>query len=187
MAASPRPLQLVPQTGDIAVARQWLAQYSRAAVGLEGVVIKATREPYRSGRRGWQKLRVRNTHDVLLGAVTGTLDHPERLVLGRYDDHGELVVVGGTTELSTRQAADLVPWLKQPRSTHPWPSELPAGRMGRFGGGTVAVTLVQPIVIEVSADQSFEHGKWRHLTRYVRPRPDLLPSEVPAMTSRRTG
>jgi hypothetical protein len=53
--------------------------------------------------------------------------------------------------------------------------------MGRFGGGKVAVALVEPVlVVDISADTAFEHGKWRHLTRFVRVRPDLSPDDVVA-------
>jgi len=175
------PVQLVPQTTDAEQAREWLEQYAAAPVGLEGVVIKGLGDAYQGGRRGWQKLRVRNTHEVVLGAVTGTLHKPGRLVVGLYDAAGDLVVAGGTAELSPRQSELLVPHLEPPRGRHPWPTELPAGRMGHFGGGTIQVTLVEPLVVEVSADQSFEYGKWRHLTRFVRPRPDLTPAEIPTL------
>lgn len=179
MADCRPPLQLTPQTTDVDVARRWVEQYAAAAVGLEGVVAKGLDQPYEPGRRGWLKYRVRNTHEVVLGAVTGDLAAPGRLVLGRYDLEGELVVVGGTADLKPAQVRMLDGLLAMPSNGHPWPTELPAGRMGHFGGGRVPVTLVEPLVVEVSADQSFEHHKWRHVVRFVRPRPDLTVDEVP--------
>jgi hypothetical protein len=50
--------------------------------------------------------------------------------------------------------------------------------MGSFGGGRVRVALVEPVVVEVAADNAFEQGKWRHLIRFVRVRPDLSPEEA---------
>jgi hypothetical protein len=73
--------------------------------------------------------------------------------------------------------------LTEPTTDHPWPAELPARRMGHFGAGRLPVTLVEPLVVEISADQSFEHAKWHHIVRFVRPRPDLAVGEVPTLPS----
>ena len=130
------------------------------------------------GRRGWLKYRIRDTHEVIIAAVTGTLGTPDRLVLGLYDPAGELVVAGRTVALKARQVAQVRPLLRPPQGRHPWPTELPVGRMGVFGGGTVSVTPVEPFVVEVAADQNFDYGRWRHLARFVRPRPDLSTAET---------
>jgi hypothetical protein len=46
-----------------------------------------------------------------------------------------------------------------PGAEHPWPSELPAGRLGAFAREPLAVTLVGPaLVVEVEADTAFEFG-----------------------------
>jgi hypothetical protein len=43
------------------------------------------------------------------------------------------------------------------------------------------VLLVAPtLVVEIAADSAFDHGHWRHLTRYVRARPDRPVSGTPA-------
>jgi hypothetical protein len=41
--------------------------------------------------------------------------------------------------------------------------------------------LVKPTgVVEIAADSAVEQGKWRHITKFVRARPDLTPDEVAA-------
>ena len=55
MAVVAPPLQLTPQTRDHATAVQWLADYRRAAVGIEGLVAKGRGDPYQPSRRGWGK------------------------------------------------------------------------------------------------------------------------------------
>lgn len=83
------PLHLVPSTMDATVAREWVAGYAAAlGVGVEGLVIKAAGDPYRPGKRGWLKYRLRETHEMVVGAVTGSLGRPGRLVLGYYSGSG---------------------------------------------------------------------------------------------------
>ena len=75
------PLQLSPQTTAYGTVAAWMEQYAAAAVGLEGVVVKGLASRYESGRRVWLKVPVRNSAEAVVGAVTGTLATPERLVL----------------------------------------------------------------------------------------------------------
>jgi len=177
------PLQVTPATRDQDVAAVWLRDYTSADVGIEGLVIKALAQPYRPGARAWLKLRTRTTSEAIVGAVTGTLARPERLVLGLVDSEGRLLVAGGTAPLSAAQQRQIRPYLEPGGDEHPWPVELPAGRTGSFSRGRrLAVVRVAPVlVVEVEADSAFEHGRWRHLTRYARARPDLLPSDVPQL------
>ncbi|HEX2805660.1 MAG TPA: ATP-dependent DNA ligase [Kineosporiaceae bacterium] len=175
------PLQICPATRDPAVAAQWLSQYADADVGIEGLVIKGLAERYQPGRRAWLKLRTRSTVEAIVGAITGTLARPDRLVLGLYD-RGVLIVAGGTAPLHPAQQREVSPLLKAMPAgeEHPWPPELPSGRTGVFGGPRrLPVLLVRPqLVVEIGADSAFEYSKWRHLTRYVRLRPDLDPRDV---------
>ncbi len=178
------PLQLSPATAEVTVAEQWLRDYAYAHVGIEGLVVKGLADPYVGGSRRWRKLRTRDTVEVLVGAVTGTLDRPDRLILAVPAPDGGLVVAGGTGRLSPAQAREVAALLRPPAGPpappHPWPTLLPAGRAGVWAaGGDLEVTLVAPtLVVEVLADTAHEYGRWRHLTRFVRLRPELHPSEI---------
>ena len=88
------PLQVTPGTSDIELARQWLEDYGRADVGIEGLVAKGMTSRYQPGVRGWVKHKILDTVDVVVGAVIGTCENAERLVLGRSDDDGTLRIVG---------------------------------------------------------------------------------------------
>lgn len=44
--------------------------------------------------------------------------------------------------------------------------------------GTVRLTLVEPLVVEVSADVAWSGQAFRHLVRLTRVRPELSPAEV---------
>ncbi len=166
------PLQLTPQTADPAEAQRWLMEYAAADVGVEGLVAKGAGHRYLPGQRGWVKFRIRNTREAIVGAVIGRVDQPERLILGLVDDAGTLRVAGATHPLSLRESAELAAVLVG-ADDHPWPLELSTRQLGRFSREPVAITRVEPtVVVEVEADTAFEHGRWRHLTRYRRLRLD---------------
>lgn len=170
------PLQLTPQTADPAEAQRWLGEYTAANVGVEGLVAKGASQRYRPGQRGWVKIRIRNTREATVGAVVGPVDHPVRLILGLHDAAGSLRVAGATHPLSSRESAELAAVLVG-ADDHPWPVELTTRQLGRFSHEPVAITRVEPtVIVEVEADTAFEHGRWRHLTRYRRVRLDLAES-----------
>ncbi len=174
------PLQVTPATPDRDLAQRWLSDYAAAGVGIEGLVIKGLAEAYLPGRRSWLKLRTRRTAEAIVGAVTGSLSAPDRLILGLPGEDGALVVAGGTAPLTPRQSREIAALLRPPAGPHPWPDVLPAGRTGALGGPRrLPVALVDPaLVVEVDADAAYEYGRWRHLTRFVRPRPELHPEDL---------
>ena len=167
------PLQLTPQTADPAEAQRWLEEHAAADVGVEGLVAKGAGQRYLPGQRGWVKFRIHNTREATVGAVIGPVDQPERLILGLVDDAGTLRVAGATHPLNSKESAELAAVLVG-TDDHPWPRALSTRQLGRFSREPVAITRVTPtVVVEVEADTAFEHGRWRHLTRYRRVRPDL--------------
>ena len=167
------PIQLTPQTADPTEAQRWLTEYATAEVGVEGLVAKGAGQRYLPGQQGWVKFRIRNTREATVGAVIGSVDQPVRLILGLRDAAGTLRVAGATHPLSSRESAELAVVLVG-TDDHPWPAELSTRQLGRFSREPVAITRVTPtVIVEVDADTAFEHGRWRHLTRYRRLRLDL--------------
>ena len=164
------PFALSPMTRDPDVAAGWFVDM--AAAGLEGLVVKGGDQPYEPGTRAWMKVKRRVTVDVVVAAVIGPIGRPQAIVAGLIVD-GVLRVAGQSAPLRPDQAAHLAPFLSPPVSTHPWPSVLPA--LGRFRSRRedVPVTLVEPVVAEVSADSARSGSSFRHLVRFVRVRPEL--------------
>src|SRR5215212_4509427 len=178
LSDTPPPLLLSPATRRRDEACDWLDTFAAALVGIEGIVAKGLDQAYKGGEQGWLKYRYRHTVEVIVGAVTGTLARPDRLVLGLYRDR-ELHVVGGTGSLSDVQQRTLAPLLVAAGDEHPWPDVIGGGYIGHWGGDKIAVVRVRPdVVVEVAADTAFEHGRWRHVTSFVRPRPDLTPADT---------
>ena len=108
-----KPLDLTPWTTDRAEAEPWLQ-------GAEGVIAKELDAPYRPGERtGMVKVkRVRTIDTVIVGwrpgKEEGTLGS---LILGLYDDDGELQVVGHTLRASRRSRNASCPAFLAPYET----------------------------------------------------------------------
>jgi ATP-dependent DNA ligase len=172
------PLNLSPVTDDRDVATEWFETYT--AAGVEGLVIKGGAQPYPAGQRDWLKVKHRETVDVVCGAVIGTRSSPQEVIAGLTID-GELRIVGRTTLLSPSARRALTPWLAPPAGKHPWPAQVPRTALARFqtaGKDVVDLTLVEPIVVEVRADVGWDGQSFRHLLRFLRPRPDTEASSI---------
>lgn len=101
----------------------------------------------------------RDTFEVVVGAVTGTLTQPGELILGRYDDDGELVIIGRTSPINRGMARSLTPLLRPATSEHPWPSNIRSSAYDRFGPKReTQLTLIEPLTAEISADTAMVGG-----------------------------
>ncbi|WNM40149.1 ATP-dependent DNA ligase [Micromonospora halotolerans] len=180
---APAGLVLCPQTGDPAEAREWLRTWTDA--GVEGIVVKRCDGRYEPGRRGWQKVRAHHTVETLVGGVTGPVSDPDTLLIGRCDERGRLRYLGRTHPLRRQQRRELA-GLLQPTAApgHPWPQPLPGGWTGQLNPAPpLPYTPVrQDLVVEVEADTAYEHGRWRHRVRHLRPRLDLAADDLPPLT-----
>lgn len=169
------PLTLSPITDDIDQAREWMDKYRPA--GIEGVVVKGARSRYEPGGRRWLKHKSRETTEVIIGGVTGTISRPETIVVGLYRD-GKLGIVGRSVPLKPAQARSLAAVLTPAGKGHPWPDTIASHRFGSSRDRT-ALTKVSPTVVaEVSADTALQGGVWRHPLRFLRHRPDLTPKDL---------
>ncbi|MEV4539298.1 ATP-dependent DNA ligase [Asanoa sp. NPDC049518] len=97
MTETPANLVLCPHTTDPAVAREWIETWTDT--GIEGVVAKRRDQPYRIGRSGWRKLRVRTTAEAVVAGVTGWITAPQTVLIGRYDSYDRLRCVDRITAL----------------------------------------------------------------------------------------
>jgi hypothetical protein len=125
------------------------------------------------------KLKHRETIDVICGAVIGPITQPSEVVAGLVLG-GELRIVGRSTPLKTRDSRELTRWLQPPSGEHPWPTVVKGTALDRFNRDKepVALTLVEPLVVEVSADTAWSGRSFRHPLRILRARPELSPADV---------
>ena len=178
------PIVLCQQTGDEAVAVEWLETLT--AGGIEGVVIKDATAPYPTsdGQRVWWKRKARTTVDMIAIGFTGTAASVQALVLafpGVVSDDTGLPVTAGSTSVLNRATARMVAPLLRPtgetfKRGFAWGNAEPS-----------TVTVIEPLVVEVDADASAEYGPLRHAARLVRVRADLDPVDLDASNGHPTG
>jgi bifunctional non-homologous end joining protein LigD len=96
---------------------------SACRMSLEGVVSKKLDAPYRSGKGAtWTKAKCRAGHEVVIGGWTTTGDAFRSLIVGIYNDEGQLAHVGRVgTGYGRDKVAKLLPALKKlARKTSPF-------------------------------------------------------------------
>ena len=166
------PVELMPATGAVEDARQWL-------LSAEGAIAKDRSAPYRPGeRKGMAKVkRVRTIDAVVLGwrpgKEPGTVG---ALILGLYDGRGkgaEPRVVGHCSGFTAREKRRLVEFLEPfqtgERGTAD-PSRWSAGRDLEW------VALRPELVVEIDFDH-VSAGRIRHGAKLRRWRDDKDPRE----------
>lgn len=119
------------------------------------------------------------TTEAIVGGVTGTIDDPRELLLGRLD-HGRLRYVGRTVPLTLSQRQEAARMLTPADGEHPWPHPLPAAWIGQLDlREPQRYAQVKPLLIaEIVVDQAYEYGRFRHAVRHLRLRADLDPADV---------
>jgi ATP-dependent DNA ligase len=179
------PVHLTQVTTDPAVAREWFAQFEGA--GLDGVVAKPLDARYQQDKRVMKKIKHARTADCVVagyrlhksGPVVGSL------MLGLYDDDGNLNHVGVAASFTMGRRAELVkelePYLTDDPS-HPWTGAWAveqnpmknAGSRWNNGKDLSFVALRPDLVVEVGYDH-MEGRRFRHTTQFKRWRPDRDP------------
>jgi len=164
------PVQLTPCTDDRKGAGAWLTGQS------EGVVAKEADAPYLPGeRKGMVKIKRVRTLDAVVqafrfGKHEGTVGS---LILGLYDDAGELHVVGHTSGFTAKQKRELLDKL-EPYRTH----ERGAGEPSRWKSDEELVWegLRPELVCEIGFDH-ITGTRIRHGAKFIRWREDKDPRE----------
>jgi ATP-dependent DNA ligase len=164
------PVELTPVVDDREEAGKWLAGTG------EGVIAKRAEAPYRPGERtGMMKIKRVRTADAVVAAFRfgkeeGTVGS---LILGMYDDGGELRVVGHTSGFRAKQKRELLELL-EPYRTH----ERGSGEPSRWKSDEELVWegLRPELVVEIGFDH-ITGNRIRHGAKFVRWREDKDPRE----------
>jgi ATP-dependent DNA ligase len=169
---------LTPQTDDPDEAAGWFERLER--IGLDGIVAKRVDQPYAPGERAMVKVKHRRTADCVVGGyrLSKSGDGVGSLLLGVYDEHGALHLIGHTSAFRAQERRDLLQRLKplEGGESFGWgrgpggPSRWSAGRDPSF------VSLEPRLVCEVTYDH-LQGDRLRHAAGFVRWRPDRDPHD----------
>ena len=164
------PVELTPMTPDRDDTGQWLTGSS------EGVIAKQADAPYLPGeRKGMMKIKRVRTADAVVAAFRfgkeeGTVGS---LILGLYDDDGQLHVVGHTSGFRAKEKRELLAKLEPYRT-----GERGSGEPSRWKSDEELVWegLRPELVVEVAFDH-ITGQRIRHGAKLLRWREDKDPSE----------
>ncbi|MEA3185352.1 MAG: hypothetical protein QOJ74_1829 [Ilumatobacteraceae bacterium] len=192
LATAEPPVYLCPSTTDSATAQHWFTEFEGA--GLDGVVAKRLSDPYTPDKRTLIKVKHQRTADCV---IAGYRIHKDgngvgSLLLGLYDESGDLHHVGVVASFSVKRRAELLaelePLTHDALENHPWRewaqwstrSDEPATRMpgggSRWNAGKDLSWV--PLRIERVAEVTFgqlQEGRFRHGSQFLRWRPDRSP------------
>jgi ATP-dependent DNA ligase len=173
---APRALVLTPYTRDRNEAERWLA---RAGGSLDGVVAKRADGPYVPGERAMLKIKHLRTADCVVGGFRYGNDSKQvaSLLLGLYNDDGQLDHVGFTSSIHNTDRAALTRKLKKLRATPGFTGKAPGAPSRWTTERSSEWEPLEPeLVVEVCYDHVSEH-RFRHGTKLLRWRPDKAPSQ----------
>ncbi len=168
------PWNLTPSTRDEDVAKRWFDEYESA--GCDGIIVKDLDLAYKHGKRAMTKIKHRRTVDCVVG---GYREHKDggmigSLLLGLYDENGELGFIGHCSGFSDHDRGEIFRQFQSLRSETSFGEDvrIPGADSRWSTGKDLSWTPVTPgVVVEVSYDQ-LEGNRFRHATRFHRWRPD---------------
>ena len=184
------PVHLTPATRDEATANDWFERFEGA--GLDGVVAKPLDVTYREDQRVMLKVKHSRTADVVLAGFRWHKTGPivGSLLLGIYDDSGQLQHVGVAASFTMARRRELVDELAPLRENaledHPWREwAAQADESGRMPGAVSRWNAKkdlswEPLRAERVLEVTYEHmegTRFRHTAHFLRWRPDKQPHE----------
>ncbi|HST07148.1 MAG TPA: ATP-dependent DNA ligase [Gemmatimonadaceae bacterium] len=196
LAGAKPPLHLTPATREIATATDWFNRFEGA--GLDGVVAKPESGTYEPNKRVMLKIKHERECDCVVAGFrwhkTGGKTKVGSLLLGLYDDDGNLQHVGVCASFTDVKRKELVkflePYRKNAVDRHPWrewaESESDAepaghrrpGAQSRWSTGKdLSWEPLRPeLVVEVAYDH-MQGDRFRHTAQFRRWRTDKRPRD----------
>jgi len=188
LAHAAKPVHVTPATKDRNVAEDWFSRFEGA--GFDGVIAKQANGIYQPDKRAMLKIKHERDCDCVVAGFRWHKDAENEavgsLLLGLYDDVGNLQHVGVCASFTRPKRRELVeflaPYRKDALKNHPWGDGSSADRVpgaqSRWSQGKDLswVPLRPELVVEV-AYEHMQGGRFRHMAQFRRWRPDKPPRE----------
>lgn len=201
LARAKPPVYLTPATTDRAIAHDWFTRFEGA--GLDGVIVKPAAGVYEPNKRVMFKVKHERDCDCVVagfrwhkdgkGAAVGSL------LLGLYDDAGDLQHVGVCASFTMDKRRELVkflaPYREEALASHPWRAwaghagdddgeaadegegmkRMPGGQSRWSQGKDLSWEPLRPeLVVQVAYDH-MQGRRFRHTAQFRRWREDKKP------------
>jgi ATP-dependent DNA ligase len=189
------PLHLTPATQDRTIAADWFRRFEGA--GLDGVIAKAQAGTYQPNKRTMLKVKHERDCDCVVAGFRwhkrGEKTKVGSLLLGLYDDNGNLEHVGVCASFTDEKRQELVkflaPYRKNALDDHPWrdwaeaqdedaePHRKPGAQSRWSAGKDLSWEPLRPeLVVEVAYDH-MQGDRFRHTAQFRRWRDDKRPRD----------
>lgn len=185
------PIHITPATRDLATAADWFRRFEGA--GLDGVVAKLTAGTYEPDKRVMLKIKHERDCDCVVagfrwhkqgdGAAIGSL------LLGLYDETGDLQHVGVCASFTVEKRHELVEFLNPYRdnalTNHPWKNwadqspgqRIPGGQSRWSRGKDLSWEPLRPELVLEVAYEHMQGTRFRHMSQFRRWRTDKQPHD----------
>lgn len=187
------PLHITPATRDRDIASDWFSRFEGA--GLDGVIAKPESGTYQPNKRVMLKVKHERDCDCVVAGFRWHKGSEQpavgSLLLGLYDDSGNLEHVGVCASFTAAKRKELVTFLEPYRENalenHPWktwaewmadgPQRKPGvGNRWNTGKDMSWEPLRTELVVQVAYDH-MQGSRFRHTAQFRRWRPDKPPRE----------
>jgi ATP-dependent DNA ligase len=189
------PLHLTPATRDRDLAADWFRRFEGA--GLDGVVAKSVDGTYEPNKRTMLKVKHERECDCVVAGFRwhklGGKTLLGSLLLGLYDDRGNLEHVGVCASFTNVKRRELIDFLEPYRvnafDEHPWREwagatggdgeahRMPGAQSRWSGGKDLSWEPLRPeLVVQVAYDH-MEGNRFRHTAQFRRWRDDKRPRD----------
>ena len=155
------------------------------AYGFEGLIAKRRDSLYEPGLRSgaWQKMRVNQGQEFVIGGYTPSAGSFDALILGYYEGDRLLFVARTRNGFTPHSRLDLLKRLRKVETAICPFANLPETKSGRWGQGLTAAKMAECRWVKPELVGQFEFAEWtpdNHLrhSRFVALREDKNPRDV---------
>lgn len=195
LSSATPPIHLTPATCDPSIASDWFRRFEGA--GLDGVMAKSLSGIYEPAKRVIFKIKHERDCDCVVAGFRWHKNSERTavgsLLLGLFDDSGNLQHVGvcaSFTEKKRRELVDyLAPYRRNALANHPWKlwaehgdevdavHRMPGGQSRWSHGKDLSWEPLRPELVVEVAYEHMQGARFRHTAQFRRWRPDKSPRE----------